>query len=120
VYRAPSDFIRTDSNTNAEADSISPLVSNITHRNVALTITDSSGGSNNFNVGVVRPPVMLVHGLWASSSDLGDLTDLENLGMVVGRVNYGNKINIVSRSLSDFSLNSTGFNPAICWIFLVK
>jgi hypothetical protein len=24
------------------------------------------------------------------------------------------------RSLSDFSLNPTGFKPAICWIFLVK
>lgn len=69
VYRAPADFVRSDCPSNREADTGEP------QRSVTLVF---GNGIPDLKVAIVRPPVMVVHGLWATSGDLGDLTELRD------------------------------------------
>ena len=58
AYRAPMDFVRTNSPTNAANDSIAAK------RSVFLSLASNLNGNlPDFEVKVVRPPVVLLHGL---------------------------------------------------------
>ncbi|CAN7771317.1 hypothetical protein LJR039_007559 [Pseudorhodoferax sp. LjRoot39] len=98
VYRAPADFVRSDCQFNNLSDI------GAAKRTVALSL---GNGTPDQQIDIVRPPALMVHGLWATSDDLGDLTQLESLssmGLVVWRVNYGYNITI-SRGSPDNRLD---------------
>lgn len=88
IYRAPADFVRSDCQFN-----------NLSDTGAAKRIVEFSlgNGTADQKIDIVRPPALMVHGLWATSDDLGDLTQLESmssLGLVVWRVNYGYNITV--------------------------
>jgi pimeloyl-ACP methyl ester carboxylesterase len=61
AYRAPMDFVRTDSSTHTNNDSTAP------NRSVTLSLTsDQKGNLPDLQINVVRPPIVLVHGNWSN------------------------------------------------------
>ncbi len=90
VYRAPADFVRSDCPSNATTDT------GRAQRSVTLQF---GAGIADLEVTIVRPPVMVVHGMWATSDNLGDLIQLASLGVIdlkVKLVNYGLNVFLLS------------------------
>lgn len=102
ALRAPLDFVRPDSDTDQDA----------AQRSVSLTITSTvTNQSQTLNIPVVRPPVILVHGLWANSTNWntpgfggGDFravgqtlaNDAQLKRFIVDAPNYGGDVTISS------------------------
>lgn len=59
VYRAPIDFPRPTKNQDKGAAS----------RAVSIQVQPPSGGAINATVAILRPPVVLVHGVWSSAKE---------------------------------------------------
>jgi pimeloyl-ACP methyl ester carboxylesterase len=104
VYRSPVDFVRKARSSNNEASSAiassdcpSGYEANDcahTSRDVFLKI-DAGGAPRWIDVKIVRPPVVLIHGLWASANDLGDLAQLEHdRRFAAVAINYGMKVSL--------------------------
>lgn len=81
VYQAPLDFARISSGGGYKTGSCPGLQTGtddtLSCRSVSLQIQISSGGTNSTQtipVSIVRPPVVLIHGLW------GDATNWNNFG----------------------------------------
>ncbi len=83
VYRAPVDFVR-GKNFPQDASSTS------TSRKVTIKI-DSLGGSSSLQVAIVRPPVVLIHGLWGNSSTWKNFAGAFP-GFQVGYANYSSPV----------------------------
>ena len=66
LYRAPVDFAWNESHHSLQ------------RRSVTLSASSSSGGSATKSIDVIRPPVVLVHGLWSDSSAWSEFTPLIN------------------------------------------
>jgi pimeloyl-ACP methyl ester carboxylesterase len=102
VYRAPIDFARPISSGGYKAgvcNNASLTDDQATCRTVMITAQNQSTGQNtNIPVSILRPPVLLIHGLWASWQSWNNFKPLvTDDGTVdsrfsVGRVNYDNKI----------------------------
>lgn len=69
-YRAPADFVRTDSTLNKGADSL------VGTRTVSVVV--SGDAIQTLTINIVRPPVIVVHGMWADGTQ-DSLRDLYNL-----------------------------------------
>lgn len=104
-YRAPLDFVRTSANDRTAH-----------FREVTVrTSLSQPSRSKEFKVAVIRPPVALVHGLWATSQDLGNLPQINRDRLFYALpINYGAKVKIddstppiSSYFLADNLLNST-------------
>ena len=105
-YHAPSDFVRAGNNTD-------PTVK---VRSVTIGVTDSTTGTTTTQtVSIVRPPVILVHGLWGTPSDFsgadgGVLGALESSGLFT--VSFGRYDNSgMGISSSNPTYNVPGVTP---------
>lgn len=68
VYHVPTDFVRTDNSTDAQKVT----------RQLTVNAADLSAGiSTSQPISIVRPPVVLIHGLWGGRGDFTK-TDLLN------------------------------------------
>jgi pimeloyl-ACP methyl ester carboxylesterase len=92
AYRAPVDFVRANPSL-ATLDS--PAPSRIVYVNFSYSSGGTTYGSQVVPLTIIRPPVVLAHGLWADSGDLADLSQLRtDQGFSVLAVNYGDIINV--------------------------
>jgi pimeloyl-ACP methyl ester carboxylesterase len=92
LYRAPADFSR-----GAEDDAESM-------RHVTLQVTPSGGSASPADVLVLRPPVVLIHGLWGSSEDWNTLTSLiQDPRFYIRKVDYSEAISGVTASVPSYS-----------------
>jgi len=91
LYRAPADFSRG-------ADDNEESV-----RHVSLQVTPSGGSASSTDVLVLRPPVVLIHGLWGSSADWDTFTSLINdTRFYIRRVDYSGAISGVTASVPSY------------------
>jgi pimeloyl-ACP methyl ester carboxylesterase len=103
VYHAPSDFVRTGNTTDIESKI----------RSVTIGIADTTAGTTVTQpVSIVRPPVILVHGLWGEPSDFsgadgGVLGALNSSGLFT--VSFGRYDNA---GMGISSSNPIYYNPA--------
>lgn len=81
VYTAPLNFSR------GEQDN--PLI----RRDVTLNVTSNSSGWQSTDVKIVRPPVVLVHGLWGDNTDWNNFTPQNTDSLLshiyIEKANYG-------------------------------
>lgn len=99
IYRAPIDFARPGRGDEQAAQ-----------RPVSIHWSISGGTSGTIPITVLRPPVMLVHGLWGSPSDWNDFqplaTDNPNVGdarFAVGRADYDFTVDNIASSTPSWS-----------------
>ncbi len=88
IYRAPADFPRTSGQD-----------ANSTSRIVSLMVQPSSGNSTTQTVTLLRPPVVLIHGLWGSSIDWNTFTPfITDPRFAISYANYGQIIgNLITK-----------------------
>ncbi len=93
AYRAPVDFVRSDCPSNTDADK------GAAQRTVSIAFSSSQSGQllPDLPITLVRPPVILVHGLGSDSTNLVNLTAMEvDARFFVNRLNYGQSVTILS------------------------
>ena len=92
LYHAPTDFSR-----GSQDDGQS-------QRHLTLQVTPSGGSASSTDVLVVRPPVVLIHGLWGSSADWDTFTSLTgDPRFYTRRVDYSEAISGVTGSVPSYS-----------------
>lgn len=78
LYRAPVDFAWNESHHSLQ------------RRSVTLSASSSSGGSATKSIDVIRPPVVLVHGLWGSPGDWAEFDINKNPAFTRFTIDYEN------------------------------
>jgi pimeloyl-ACP methyl ester carboxylesterase len=83
LYRAPADFPRAGGIDNSE-----------TARTVTIEVSEINGTATQaVPIAIVRPPVVLIHGLWGNMHDWDEFTDLtDDTRFTVRRVDYSQNI----------------------------
>jgi hypothetical protein len=89
AYRAPADFVRLD-----------PTAPDKENAQRSVFISINNGARPDQEIKLIRPPVALVHGLWATKDDLADLAlgFLNDPRFSVSSLDYGEPIEVISGS----------------------
>jgi len=111
VYRAPGDFARQVSTglyKSGTCGGVTGSDDQLACRSVSLKVQNSSGSVTTVPINILRPPVILIHGLWGKPSNWNNFSPLySNLGtptpdprFYIGLVNYDTTptVTIVSSS----------------------
>jgi len=90
MYFPPKDFSRGGDDDNAGSRSVS----------LQVTSLDTPSSSSNVNMTIVRPPVILVHGLWGHREDWNNFTPLNSDARfpIVAKADYSSLLVPVANS----------------------
>jgi pimeloyl-ACP methyl ester carboxylesterase len=93
IYRAPVDFARQVSTGLYKSGACGPVTGSddqLACRSVSLKVQNSSGSLRTVPISILRPPVILIHGLWGSPSDWNSFSPLfSNIGSSDSRFHVG-------------------------------
>jgi pimeloyl-ACP methyl ester carboxylesterase len=101
VYRAPLDFVRSSGKSGVCNGSTPAADTTLTCRSVSVEVLDVTAGNvlvATIPIVIIRPPVILIHGLWTDWKTWNNFSPLitgknsQDPRFYVGRVSYGNKI----------------------------
>lgn len=97
AYHAPIDFATSPNSKEANDPDRKVFIK------VKLTTSTGETVESTESIGIVRPPVVLVHGLWESLSDWNTFTPLVNdSNFFIKRANYNFSITGITDSTPDF------------------